>query len=145
MRLFSEHSTQVMHCNTMQQMPVWAICCSHLPFPTSNSSPPGISTKFPLLHTAQNNFGLTQHPVKQMNFTRTCSTAPSVVSLTNYPALLSLETKKWKYLVSAETFRNWHSWRCFTSSSRGIGISFQLAITAPLYSIIGYCIATAQS
>ena len=28
---------------------------------------------------------------------------------------------------------------------RGIGYSFQLAITAPLYSIIGYCIATAQS
>ena len=28
---------------------------------------------------------------------------------------------------------------------RGIGYSFQLAITAPLYSITGYCIATAQS
>ena len=28
---------------------------------------------------------------------------------------------------------------------RGIGYSFQLAITAPLYSIISYCIATAQS
>ena len=26
-----------------------------------------------------------------------------------------------------------------------LGYSFQLAITAPLYSIIGYCIATAQS
>ena len=48
-------------------------------------------------------------------------------------------------MVSAETFRNWHSWWYFTSSSRGIGISFQLAITAPLYSIMGYCIATAQS
>ena len=30
-------------------------------------------------------------------------------------------------------------------NGRGIGYSFQLAITAPLYSIIGYCIATAQS
>ena len=38
-----------------------------------------------------------QHPVKQMNFTGTCLTAPSVVSLTNYPALLSPETKKWKW------------------------------------------------
>ena len=38
-----------------------------------------------------------QHTVKQMNFTRTCLTAPSVVSLTNYPALLSLERKKWKW------------------------------------------------
>ena len=28
---------------------------------------------------------------------------------------------------------------------RGIGYSFQLAITAPLYSITGYCIAAAQS
>ena len=27
----------------------------------------------------------------------------------------------------------------------GLEYSFQLAITAPLYSIIGYCIATAQS
>ena len=32
-----------------------------------------------------------------------------------------------------------------TQQGRGIGYSFQLAITAPLYSIIGYCIATAQS
>ena len=35
--------------------------------------------------------------------------------------------------------------RYFTIPGRGIGYSFQLAITAPLYSIIGYCIATAQS
>ena len=33
----------------------------------------------------------------------------------------------------------------FKSKWRGIGYSFQLAITAPLYSITGYCIATAQS
>ena len=33
----------------------------------------------------------------------------------------------------------------FTIPGRGIGYSFQLAITAPLYSITGYCIATAQS
>ena len=33
----------------------------------------------------------------------------------------------------------------FTQEERGIGYSFQLAITAPLYSITGYCIATAQS
>ena len=56
-----------------------------------------LSIKLPLLYTAQNNFGLTQHPVKQTNFTRTCPTAPSVVSLSNYPALLSLERKKWKW------------------------------------------------
>ena len=37
--------------------------------------------------------------------------------------------------------RDWY----FTNSGRGIGYSFQLAITAPLYSIIDYCIATAQS
>ena len=61
-----------------------------------------LSIKLPLLYTAQNNFGLTQHPVKQMNFTRTCSTAPSVVSLTNYPALLSLERKKWFQLKPSE-------------------------------------------
>ena len=35
--------------------------------------------------------------------------------------------------------------RYFTTPGRGIGYSFQLAITAPLYSIIGYCITTAQS
>ena len=33
----------------------------------------------------------------------------------------------------------------FKSKWRGIGYSFQLAITAPLYSITGYRIATAQS
>ena len=42
-------------------------------------------------------------------------------------------------------FRNCLSPRYFTRSGRGIGYSFQLAITAPLYSITGYCIATAQS
>jgi len=41
--------------------------------------------------------------------------------------------------------RNCLRWWYFTSPGRGIGYSFQLAITAPLYSIIGYCIATAQS
>jgi hypothetical protein len=42
-------------------------------------------------------------------------------------------------------FRNCLSPRYFTRSGRGIGYSFQLAITAPLYSITGYCIAAAQS
>jgi hypothetical protein len=41
--------------------------------------------------------------------------------------------------------RNCLNRRYFTSTGRDIGYSFQLAITAPLYSIIGYCIATAQS
>ena len=44
----------------------------------------------------------------------------------------------------------WASRNClwqlyFKSKWRGIGYSFQLAITAPLYSITGYCITTAQS
>ena len=47
--------------------------------------------------------------------------------------------------ASSEAFRNCLSQRYFTSKGRGIGYSFQLAITAPLYSITGYCIATAQS
>ena len=47
--------------------------------------------------------------------------------------------------ASVEAFRNCHRQRYFTSNWRGIGYSFQLAITAPLYSITGYCIATAQS
>ena len=34
-------------------------------------------------------------------------------------------------------FRNWRIQRYFTKNSRGIGISFQLAITPPLYTIIG--------
>ena len=46
---------------------------------------------------------------------------------------------------SAEPVRNCRRRGYFTSWGRGIGYSFQLAITAPLYSIIGYCIATAQS
>ena len=48
-------------------------------------------------------------------------------------------------LGPAEPVRNCHKQRYFTSWGRGIGYSFQLAITAPLYSITGYCIATAQS
>ena len=42
-------------------------------------------------------------------------------------------------------FRNFLRQLYFKSKWRGIGYSFQLAITAPLYSITGYCIATAQS
>ena len=42
-------------------------------------------------------------------------------------------------------FRNCLRQLYFKSKWRGIGYSFQLAITAPLYSITGYCIATAQS
>ena len=49
------------------------------------------------------------------------------------------------FSASREAFRNCHRQRYFTSNWRGIGYSFQLAITAPLYSITGYCIATAQS
>ena len=48
-------------------------------------------------------------------------------------------------IASVEAFRNCVSQQCFMSKARGIGYSFQLAITAPLYSITGYCIATAQS
>ena len=48
-------------------------------------------------------------------------------------------------IAQVRAFRNCLSQRYFTSTRRGIGYSFQLAITAPLYSIIGYCIATAQS
>ena len=47
--------------------------------------------------------------------------------------------------ASIEAYRNCLSRWYFTSTRRGIGYSFQLAITAPLYSITGYCIATAQS
>ena len=55
---------------------------------------------------------------------------------------------KWQIEIvaaSVEAFRNCVSQQCFMSKARGIGYSFQLAITAPLYSITGYCIATAQS
>jgi hypothetical protein len=48
-------------------------------------------------------------------------------------------------IAPVRAFRNCLSPRYFTRSGRGIGYSFQLAITAPLYSITGYCIATAQS
>ena len=70
--------------------------CWLLPFPTSNSSSPAISIKFLLLDTAQNNFGLTQHPVKQTSFTTTCLAAPSVVTLTNYPARLRKRKKRFR-------------------------------------------------
>ena len=43
------------------------------------------------------------------------------------------------------TLRNCFNLWYFTQEERGIGYSFQLAITAPLYSITGYCITTAQS
>ena len=48
-------------------------------------------------------------------------------------------------IYPARSYRNCHRGRYLTTSGRGIGYSFQLAITAPLYSIIGYCITTAQS
>ena len=54
-------------------------------------------------------------------------------------------TEFWILFASAEAFRNCLRQRYFTSPRRGIGYSFQLAITAPLNSITGYCIATAQS
>ena len=42
-------------------------------------------------------------------------------------------------------FKNCRNRRYFTSTWRGIGISFQLAIIAPQVDFIGYDIATAQS
>ena len=50
-----------------------------------------------------------------------------------------------KLSCSNGAYRNCLRQLYFKSKWRGIGYSFQLAITAPLYSIIGYCIATAQS
>jgi len=49
------------------------------------------------------------------------------------------------FIAPVRAFRNCFKSRYFTTQERGIGYSFQLAITAPLYSITGYCIATAQS
>ena len=48
-------------------------------------------------------------------------------------------------IAPSGALRNCFNLRYFTQEERGIGYSFQLAITAPLYSITGYCIATAQS
>ena len=48
-------------------------------------------------------------------------------------------------IASTEAFRNCLRKMYCNFPGRGIGYSFQLAITAPLYSITGYCIATAQS
>ena len=42
-------------------------------------------------------------------------------------------------------FRNCLNQLYFKLTGRGIGYSFQLAITASLYSIIDYCITSAQS
>ena len=56
------------------------------------------------------------------------------------------QKKEFTILVaSIEAFRNCLRQGYFTSTRRGIGYSFQLAITAPLYLITGYCIASAQS
>ena len=50
------------------------------------------------------------------------------------------------YIAPVRACRNCLGPKIFHSGAeRGIGYSFQLAITAPLYSITGYCIATAQS
>jgi len=46
---------------------------------------------------------------------------------------------------SLRAFKNCRCRRCFTSSRRGIGKSFQLAIITPRETLIGYDIATAQS
>ena len=91
------------------------------------------------------------------------------LSLTNYSCI-----SRWRPYQRGNKKINWHGvplknlyilkliwnsaliarvWACrnclrqlyFKSKWRGIGYSFQLAITAPLYSITGYCIATAQS
>ena len=48
-------------------------------------------------------------------------------------------------IAPSGALRNCFNLRYFTQEERGIGYSFQLAITAPLYSITGYCIATAHS
>ena len=55
------------------------------------------------------------------------------------------EIKIQTLIAPVGAFRNCLRQLCFKSKWRGIGYSFQLAITAPLYSITGYCIATAQS
>ena len=50
-----------------------------------------------------------------------------------------------RMIAPTGAYRNCLRQLYFKSKWRGIGYSFQLAITAPLYSITGYCIATAQS
>ena len=63
------------------------------------------------------------------------------------PEMVVLQIVIRNLLITApvRAFRNCFKCRYFTTQERGIGYSFQLAITAPLYSITGYCIATAQS
>ena len=51
----------------------------------------------------------------------------------------------WRLVAPSGACRNCLRQLYFKLKGRGIGYSFQLAITAPLYSITGYCIATAQS
>jgi hypothetical protein len=56
---------------------------------------------------------------------------------------VGMDFKIW--VAPTGAYRNCLRQLYFKSKWRGIGYSFQLAITAPLYSITGYCIATAQS
>ena len=56
---------------------------------------------------------------------------------------VGMDLKIW--VAPTGAYRNCLRQLYFKSKWRGIGYSFQLAITAPLYSITGYCIATAQS
>ena len=64
----------------------------------------------------------------------------------SYPlGSISLECARIYSFAPGGAIRNCLWSRYFTTPGRGIGYSFQLAITAPLYSIMGYCITTAQS
>jgi hypothetical protein len=81
-----------------------------------------------------------------------CSSQPLVSSRdgVHFRPEKDIKSYAWKgtkmiNFAPVRAFRNCLSPRYFTQSGRGIGYSFQLAITAPLYSITGYCIATAQS
>ena len=54
-------------------------------------------------------------------------------------------SRSYDTMLTEKLFAPVRASRNFTISGRGIGYSFQLAITVPLYTITGYCIATAQS
>ena len=88
---------------------------------------------FPILLSSACNCNWTK--VMSLSRTQVCNSLIMTLDIERKPTVIA---QIW-------AFRNCLRQLYFKSKWRGIGYSFQLAITAPLYSITGYCIATAQS
>ena len=108
MRLFSEHSTQVMHCNTIQQIPVWAIFLQSFAISDLEFESAGDFNQIPPATHRPKQLWLNPTPSQTDEFHRDLFNS-AICCQSNALSCSALSGKEEMEMVSAETFRNWRS------------------------------------